>query len=96
MGRYDDKSPKEALGVFRSRIRRVWGHAAVFAWSGLVLDRSSKLVGLLSPAACATRVGGDPGPDFEDCGFSTPNPRTRGAVYTPVRGGAPPRPVSGD
>ena len=25
MDRYDDKSPKEALGMFRSRIRRVWG-----------------------------------------------------------------------
>ena len=29
--RYDDKSPKKALGIFRSRIRRVWGHAAIFA-----------------------------------------------------------------
>ena len=31
VGRYDDKSPKEALGMFRSRILRVWGHAAIFA-----------------------------------------------------------------
>ena len=31
MGRYDDKLPKEALGMFRSRIRRAWDHAAVFA-----------------------------------------------------------------
>jgi len=31
MDRYDDKSPKEALGMFRSRIRREWGYAAVFA-----------------------------------------------------------------
>ena len=52
VGRYDDKSPKGALGMFRSRIRRAWGHAAVFAWSDLVLDRSRKLVGLQSPAAC--------------------------------------------
>ena len=41
--------------MFRSRIRRVWGHAAIFAWSDLILDRSRKLVGLQSPAACATR-----------------------------------------
>ena len=30
VGRYKDKSPKEALGVFRSGARRVWGHVAVF------------------------------------------------------------------
>ena len=50
MDHNDDKSPKEALGMgtrmFRSRIRRAWGHAAVFLWSDLVLDRSRKLVGL--------------------------------------------------
>jgi len=67
MGRYDDKSPKEALGMFRSRIRRAWGHAAVFAWSEVVLDRSRKFVGLQSPAACATRAGGDSDPNFENC-----------------------------
>jgi hypothetical protein len=66
VGRYDDKSPKEALGMFRSRFRRVWGHAAVFAWSDLILDRSRKLVGLQSPAACATRAGGDSDPNFEN------------------------------
>jgi len=38
--RYDDKSPKEALGMALSKTRRVWGHAAVFTWSGLILDRS--------------------------------------------------------
>jgi len=43
MDRYDDKSPKEALGMFRSRICRAWGHAAVFAWSNLNLDRSRVL-----------------------------------------------------
>ena len=37
--RYDDKSPKEALGMFRSKIRRMWGHAAIFpgatlCWTG--------------------------------------------------------------
>ena len=65
MDRYDDKSPKVALGLFRSRIRRVWGHAAIFAWSDLILGCSRKLVGLQSPAACAPRVGGDSDPDFE-------------------------------
>ena len=66
MDRYDDKSPKEALGMFRAkRIRRVCGHAAIFAWSNLILDRSRKLVGLQSPAACATRVGGDSDPNIE-------------------------------
>ena len=38
--RYDDKSPKEVLGLFRSGIRRVWGHAAIFAWSDLILDHN--------------------------------------------------------
>ena len=66
MDRYNDKSPKEALGMFRSRIHRAWGHAAIFAWSDLILDRSRKLIGLQSPAACATRAGGDPGPNFEN------------------------------
>jgi len=51
--------------MFRSRTRRVWGHAAVFAWSDLILDRSCKLVGLQSPAACATRAGDNSGPNFE-------------------------------
>jgi len=59
VGRYDEKSPIEALGMFRAKIRRVWGHAAVFAWSDLALDRSRKLVGMQSTAARATRAGGD-------------------------------------
>ena len=67
MDRYDDKSPKQTLGIFRPRTRRVWGHAAVFAWSDLVLDRSRWPVGLQSPAACATRAGGDSGSNFENC-----------------------------
>ena len=52
--------------MFRSRIRRVWGHAVIFAWSDLILDRSRKLVGLQSLAACATRAGGDSDPNFEN------------------------------
>jgi len=53
--------------MFRSMIRRTWGHAAVFAWSDLIFDRSRKLVGLQSPAACAARAGGDSGPIFKNC-----------------------------
>jgi len=70
---YDDKSPKEALGMFCSRIRHVWGHVAIFKWSDLILDRSCKLVGLQSPATCATRAGGDSGPNFES--YVRPPPR---------------------
>ena len=72
--------------MFRSRIRRAWGHAAVFAWSDLALDRSRKPVGLQSPAACATRVGSDSDPNFENCASSTPSPQTPGTVLKPVRG----------
>jgi len=86
----DDKSPKEALGMFRSRTRRVLGHAAVFAWSNLILDRSRKLVGLQSPAACDAPTVGDSDPDFENCDLFrssfTPSPRTLDVVFTPVRG----------
>ena len=38
---------------------------ARFAWSDLILDQSRKIVKLLSPAACATRAGGDSDPNFE-------------------------------
>ena len=82
MDRYDDKSPKEALGMFRSRIRRVWGHAAIFAWSDLILNRSRKLVGLQSPAACATRVGGDSDPNLENYDlFNAQSPDTGCGVH---------------
>jgi len=43
------------------------GSCSIFAWSDLTFDRSRKLVGLQSPAACATRAGGDSGPNFENC-----------------------------
>ena len=66
---YKTPTPKEALGMFRSRNRRMWGHAAIFAWSDLIVDRSRKLVGLQSPAACATRAGGDSGLNFENYDF---------------------------
>jgi len=47
----------------------VWSHAAIFAWSDLIVDRSRKPVHLQSPAACATRAGGDSGPNFENHGL---------------------------
>jgi len=53
-------------GMIRLRIRHVWGHAAVFALSDLVLDHNRKPVCLHSPAACTTRAGGDSGPNFEN------------------------------
>jgi len=68
--------------MFRSRTRRAWGHAAVFAWSDLILDRSRKLVGLQSLAACATRAGGDSGPNFENYGpFHTQSPDTKNGAH---------------
>jgi len=86
MDSYDDKSPKEALGMFRSRTRRAWGHATAFAWSDLILDRSCKLVGLQSLVACATRAGGDSDQTSKTTTSSTPSPQTQGTVLTPVRG----------
>ena len=70
--------------MIRSRTRRVREYVATFDWSGLILDRSRKLVGLQSPATCATRAGGDSDPNFENYAPSTPCPRTPDAVFTPV------------
>jgi hypothetical protein len=42
------------------------GSCSHFCLSYLILDRSRKLVGLQSPAACATRAGGDSDPNFEN------------------------------
>ena len=50
----------------------MWNHAAILAWSDSILDRSHKPVGLQSPAACATRAGGDSGPNFENIGHFHP------------------------
>ena len=44
----------------------MWGHAAIFAWGDFIFDRGRKLVGLQSPAACATRADGDSDPNFEN------------------------------
>ena len=80
--RYVDKTLKKALGMFRSRTRRVRGHAAISAWSDLSLDRSRKLVGLQSPAACATRAGGDSDSYFENCDlFHAQSPVTGRGVH---------------
>ena len=66
---------------FRSRIRRVWGHAAIFAWSDLISDRSRKLVGLQSPAACASD------PNFENYNlFHAQSPDTGCGVHMPTPG----------
>ena len=61
MDRFDDKSPKEALGVFRSRIRRVW------VMQPFSPGATSSWIGAASSSACsATRVGGDSDPNFEN------------------------------
>jgi len=60
----------------------MWGHAAIFAWRDLVLNRSRKLVGLQSPADCATRAGRDPGPNSKNCDFfHAQSPDTRRGVH---------------
>ena len=76
VGRYDDKSPKEALGMFRSRARRVWGHAAIFTLSDL------SWTGVSSSFACAIRSGGDSDPNFENYGiFHAQSPDTGRGVH---------------
>ena len=65
----------------------MWGHAVIFAWSGIILDRSRKLAGLQSLAACATRSGGDSGPNFDNYDLFHAQSPTPDAVFTPVRGG---------
>jgi len=77
--------------MFRSGARRVWGHAAVFAWSNLIFDRSWKLVGRQSPAICATRAGGKSGSNFENNDFYTSSNRTPNAAFTSVTPEAAPR-----
>jgi len=65
------------------------GHAASSAWSDLILGRSHKLVGLKPLAACATRAGGDSGPNLGDSGpnfeicdlFHAQSPDTRRGAH---------------
>jgi len=61
------------------------GSCGHFRLDDLILDRSRKLVGLQSPAACA-RVA-TPILTSRTTTSSTPSPRTPGAVFKPVRGG---------
>ena len=69
---YDNKTPEQALNMFRSRIQSVWGHAATFAWADLILDRSRTLVGLQSPAAtAAAAAAADPDLDNYDLFHAT-------------------------
>ena len=50
----------------------------------LILDRSRKLVGLQSPAACATRVGGDSDPNFDNYDlFHAQSPDTAALASVP-------------
>ena len=59
------------------------GSCSHFAWSDLILDRSRKLEGLQSPAACATRLGGDSDPNFENYDlFHAQSPDTECGVLT--------------
>ena len=75
--------------MFCSRIRRVWGHAAIFAWSDLILDNSRELVGLQLPAACCLRSAcvwqlgnGNSGPNIENCSlFHAQSPNTGRGVH---------------
>jgi len=78
VGRYDDESPKEALCMFRSRIRRVWGHAAIFC-----LERPH--LGPQPHAAPCARVA-TPNLTSRTTPSSKKSPQAPDAVFTPVRG----------
>ena len=72
--------------MFRSRIRRVWGHAAIFAWSELILDRSRVLACSRPPPAPHVWVA-TPILTSRTTTSSTPSPQKLDVVFTPVRGG---------
>jgi len=88
--RYDDKFPKEALGMFRSGIRRVWGHAAIFRPERPHLGPEPQA---RWPAVARRlrhhQAGGDSGPTVTSrtTTSSTLSPWTPDAVFTPVRSG---------
>jgi len=63
------------------------GHAAIFAWSDLILDRSRKLVGLSHPPPTPRVRVASPILISRTSTSSTPSPRTLDAVFTLVRGG---------
>ena len=85
--RYDDKSLKEALGMFRSRIRRAWGHAAFSpgAASSWIAAGSSLTCSHPPPVPCV-RVA-SPVLTLRTTISITRSPLTPDAAFTPVRGG---------
>ena len=68
MDRYDDKSPKGVLGMFRSRTRRGWGHAAISPRATLS-GTAAKARWSAAARACATCAAGDSDPDWGNCGL---------------------------
>jgi len=82
--RYDDKSPKEALGMFRSRTRRMWGHAAILtsSWTGATSSLACSRRAPVPRARVATPIL-----TSRTTTSSTPSLRTPDAALTPVRGG---------
>ena len=64
--RYDDKSPREALGPRKVLLK---GPPRVGSCGHFRLERPHFGLQPQSPAACATRAGGDPGPNFENYVF---------------------------
>jgi len=89
VGRYDDKSPKEAFGMFRSRARCVWVRVirpfaprVTLSWT----EAASSLICSRRPPVLRARVT-TPTPTPRTITFSTPSFGKPGAVFTPVRGG---------
>jgi len=71
--------------MFRSRIRRVGCHAAVFAWSDITLDRSRKpLLACSRPLPEPRARVATPVLTSRTATFSTPSPQTPGAAFTPI------------
>ena len=73
--------------MFRSRARRVWGHAAIFtlsdlSWTGV---SSSFACSRMPPAPYAQAA--TPILTSKTTASFTPSPQTPDAVFTPVRGG---------
>ena len=71
---YDNKTPEQALNIFRMHIQPVWGHAAIFDWADLIFGLSRALVGPRSPeavaaaaAAAAATAAAAADPDLDNC-----------------------------
>jgi len=82
--RYDDKSPKEAIGMIRSRcgVMRPFSPGETSSWTGA----ASSLACSRPPPAPRVWVA-TPILTSRTATSSTPSPRTADAVFTPVRGG---------